>query len=108
MLRYVDLVRLTFDAESDYRLASAVTHGEVSALRGVAFTEVRTATHFILEKDLPKVAAEYLISHAWLWLARGTWAEAVYEGRDLVELAALIQQGGEELQYDAARELPSV
>jgi hypothetical protein len=101
-----DMIRDVLGQEFDYRLLSSAAHGNVWAIRGLAFTEVQAATEVArkegfaaaFEKQVSPVAVHYTAVAVARAFALGTWRLYRYAGWSTQELPDIFESAFDQLR----------
>lgn len=87
--RVLDRIKKTLQEEVDYRILSAMAHGENWALIGVSFARDARGRY---GPDLSFTSAAYLISKPTEWFARVHWEYGCHYGLDLEVLSTVLEE----------------
>jgi len=101
----VELIELTLNGEKDYRILSAVAHGQHWAMFQIGFRVIEVkqpdgSTTKTLEKSLNSELVFYLISIAFPAFAKALWHLWQLYGWDLQEIKNLLDSTANELNYN--------
>ncbi len=89
ILTILDRVKKTMQEDTDYRILSAIVHGELWASLQIGFQQDEDNRY---SPDLTFEVVVYLISRVAGWFAKAHWAYGDYYGFDLEKLRTILEE----------------